>query len=196
MNDRPPPGSRYRHAGRSGDMTVPPGVIAPRHATPPPARRSALQWLPLALGSLVGVALVIVGLAIFSRQSATAQSPSVAPTAHQICTDLTAQRYDDLYTLLAQGQKSLGTSDQFAASQRQLDAQLGTVSACTYSVPQLDSTSATLTLTLTRGTSAATPGQIRLTLEQNVWRIADYDSSLVDMHMPQFSRVGSISNGG
>ncbi|HEX5440532.1 MAG TPA: hypothetical protein VFW76_06585 [Ktedonobacterales bacterium] len=151
-------------------------------ATITPTRRNAPQWLPLALGVAAGILLVILGIALFSRLTATptpTNSPAVAPVAHQICGDLTTQQYDDLYGLLATSEQALGTRDQFVASQRQLDAQLGTAHACSYTVAGQDASSATLTLTLARGTLMATTAQVKLTLEQNHWRIADYDSSLV-----------------
>ena len=149
-------------------------------ATITPARRNAPQWLPLALGIVAGILVVILGIALVSRVTATStNSPSVAPVARQICSDLTTQQYDDLYGLLATTEQAVGTRDQFAASQRQLDAQLGTAHTCSYTVARQDASSAALTLTLVRGTVMATTAQVKLTLEQNHWRIADYDSSLV-----------------
>lgn len=149
-------------------------------ATITSARWNTPRWLPLALGVVAGVLLVILGVALLSRLTATPTiSPSVAPVAHQLCSDLTAQHYDDLYGLLSTAEQAVGTRDQFVASQRQLDAQLGTARACSYAVGAQDPSSATLTLTLARGTQMATTAQVKLTLEQNHWRIADYDSSLV-----------------
>jgi hypothetical protein len=149
-------------------------------ATATPARRNAPQWLPLALGVVAGILLVILGIALLSRLTATAtNSPSVAPVARQLCSDLTTQQYDDLYGLLSSAEQAVGSRDQFVASQRQLDAQLGTAHECSYTVAEQDASSATLTLTLARGTEMATTAQVKLTLEQNHWRIADYDSSLV-----------------
>jgi len=149
-------------------------------ATATPARRNAPQWLPLALGVVAGILLVILGIALLSRLTATAtNSPSVAPVARQLCSDLTTQQYDDLYGLLSSAEQAVGSRDQFVASQRQLDAQLGTAHECSYTVAEQDASSATLTLTLVRGTEMATTAQVKLTLEQNHWRIADYDSSLV-----------------
>ena len=149
-------------------------------ATIAPARWNTPRWLPLALGVAAGVLLVILGIAVLSRLTATStNSPSVAPVARQIYSDLTTQQYDDLYGLLATSEQAVGTRDQFVASQRQLDAQLGTAHACSYTVAGQDASSATLTLTLARGTVMATQAQVKLTLEQNHWRIADYDSSLV-----------------
>ena len=149
-------------------------------ATITPARRNAPRWLPLALGVAAGVLLVTLGIAVLSRLTATStSSPSVAPVARQICSDLTTQQYDDLYRLLSTAEQEVGTHDQFVASQRQLDAQLGTAHECGYTVAGQDASSATLTLTLARGTVMAAQAQVKLTLEENHWRIADYDSSLV-----------------
>ena len=180
MNDRPQPGSRYR----SEEKVTPPG----RHRT--------LRFLPLALGTVAGVLLVIIAATLLSHRSDAIQPPSVAPTARQICDDLTTQRYSDLYGLLSRAQKAVGSSDQFAASQRLLDAQRGATHACAYTVAGQDTASATLTLTITRGSSSATSAQLRLTFEQNAWRITDYDSSLVAAPSRQFSRVRSMSDGG
>src|SRR6185437_5384150 len=106
-------------------------------------------------------------------------SPSVAPVARQLCSDLTTQQYNDIYRLLSTAEQAVGTHDQFVASQLQLDAQLGTAHECSYTVAGQDARSATLTLTLARGTVMPTQAQVKLTLEQNHWRIAYYDSSLL-----------------
>ena len=149
-------------------------------ATITSTRWNTPRWLPLALGVVAGILVVILGVALVSRVTATStNSPSVAPVARQICSDLTTQQYDDLYGLLSTTEQAVGTRDQFVANQRQLDAQLGTAHACSYTVARQDASSATLTLTLARGTVMATTAQVKLTLEQNHWRIADYDSSLV-----------------
>ncbi|HEY7342562.1 MAG TPA: hypothetical protein VH591_16935 [Ktedonobacterales bacterium] len=149
-------------------------------ATITPTRRNTPRWLPLALGVAAGILVVVLGIALVSRLSATStNSPSVTPVARQICSDLTTQHYDDLYGLLSNAEQAVGTRDQFVASQRQLDAQLGTARACSYTVGTQDVSSATLTLTLARGTLMVTQARVKLTLEQNHWRIADYDSSLV-----------------
>lgn len=198
MNDRPRPGSRT--ASRFHDeRSVPPAMIAGRMSPQAPTRRTTLRVLPLALGVAAGIALVSVGVSLFSHHpetSAAVQSPAVAPIARRVCADLTTQQYDDLYRLLATAEKALGTSNQFVASQRQLDAQRGTASTCAYAIGGQDATSATLTLTLTRGVSPTTPAQVRLTLEHGAWRIADYDTSLVAAPGGQFHRERSPSSGG
>lgn len=175
MNDRPQRGSRYPDYpdyARSERRDRP--DIAAR-----PAPRRALRFLPVVLGMVAGVALVIVGLSLLSRGSATAQPPSFTPTARQVCNDLTAQRYDDLYGLLSTAQQQIGPRDQFVAVQRQLDAQLGATHTCAYSAAQQDASHVTLTLTLTRGAAPAAQAQAQLTYERNGWRISDYDSALV-----------------
>ena len=149
-------------------------------ATITPARRNVPQWLPLALGVMAGILLVILGIALLSRlTAASTNSPSVAPVAREICGDLTTQQYDDLYRLLSSAERAIGTQDQFVASQHQLDTQLGTAHTCSYIVAGQDASSAALTITLTRGTQMAATAQVKLTLQQKHWRIADYDSSLV-----------------
>lgn len=175
MHDYPKSGSHYV----TNDNTVPPSVIAGRTRIVPSTSRGTLRFLPVALGAVAGVILVIVAVELVSHRSDAAQPPAVAPIARQICSDLTAQRYDALYGLLAPTQQAIGSSSQFAASQRQLDAQLGVVRACVYSVTAQNTQSATLTLTLTRGASPGTVGQVQLIYDQKAWRIADYDSSLV-----------------
>lgn len=185
MNDRPPPGSRYTIPTRYREADAKPS-----------ARRSTLRALPLLLGAIAGIALVVLVMSLLSQRPGQAQNPSVAPTARQLCDDLTTQRYDDLYGLLAPALQTVGSRAQFVASQRQLDAQLGTARACSYSIAGQDAASATLTLTVTRGASAATSGQVRLTYEGTHWRIADFDSSLVAAPADQFSRVRSMSAGG
>src|SRR5690242_6721105 len=104
-------------------------------ATITPTRWNTPRWLPLALGVAAGVFLVILGIATLSRLSATStSSPSVAPVARQLCSELTTQQYDDLYGLLSTAEQEVGTQDQFVASQRQLDVQLGTAHACSYTI--------------------------------------------------------------
>ncbi|HKT39873.1 MAG TPA: hypothetical protein VJR48_15970 [Ktedonobacterales bacterium] len=177
MNDRPTSGGRFA-SDANADETMPPARVAAAASITSSARRGTPRWLALALGVVAGVALVIMGVAFFSRLS-EASSPPVAPIARQICDDLTNQRYDDFYGLLSSAEQAVGTRDQFVASQRQLDAQLGAAHTCAYTVSSQDASSANITLTLTRGTASSTPAQVRLTLEQTVWRISDYDSSLV-----------------
>ena len=181
MNDRTPPGSRYPTNARLERPERYEGVAKP-------APRRTLQALPVTLGLVAGVLLVIVGATLLSRgstppaNSTAAKTPAFAPTARQLCDDLTAQRYDDLYGLLAPAQQQIGPRDQFVAVQRQLDAQLGAVRTCVYQASQQDAGHVTLTLSLTRGSSSAAPvttAQAQLTWEQQGWRISDYDTSLV-----------------
>ena len=185
MNDRSQPGSRYASRVRYREADA-----------KPPARRSALRALPLLLGAVAGVALVVLVMGLLSQRPGQAQSPSVTPTARQLCDDLTAQRYDDLYGLLASALQSIGSRAQFVASQRQLDAQRGVARTCGYSVAGQDAANATLTLTITRESSATTSAQVRLIYEGTSWRIADFDSSLVAAPRNQSNRVQSPSVGG
>ena len=178
MNDRTPPGSRYSTYAR-------PERSERYEGTAKPAPRRTLQALPVALGLVAGVLLVIVGATLLSRgstpptASTTAKTPAFAPTARQLCDDLTSQRYDDLYSLLDPAQQQIGPRDQFVAVQRQLDAQLGAVQTCAYSVSQQDARHVTLTLKITRGSAPTAKAQAQLTYEQQGWRISDYDTSLV-----------------
>jgi hypothetical protein len=178
MNDRTPPGSRYPTYAR-------PERPERYEGTAKPAPRRTLQVLPVALGLVAGVLLVIVGAMLLSRSSApstastNAKTPAFAPTARQLCDDLTSQRYDDLYSLLAPAQQQIGPRDQFVAVQRQLDAQLGAVHSCVYSASQRDANHVSLTLSLTRGSSSGAKAQAQLAYEEQGWRISDYDTSLV-----------------
>ena len=169
MHESPQPGSRYSAYTQT----------APDAGDANSAPRRALRALPVALGIVAGVALVIIGATLLSHRSSAAPPPSFIPTARQLCNDLTTQRYDDLYDLLAPVQQQIGVRDQFIAVQRQLDAQLGTTRACVYSATASDTSHVTLTLTLTRGTAPAATAQAQLTYQQQRWRISDYDSSLV-----------------
>lgn len=190
MNDRPQPGSRYG-AARREDRVVSSSAETGRSSAGWTMGQSTLRIVPMALGVAAGVLLVFIGFTIFSGRSSAVKSPSVDPVARELCGDLTAQRYDDLYELLASSEQSLGPKDQFIASQRQLDAQRGTARSCTYQVSGQDASGATLTLQLARGTSSAAPASVRLTLQIGEWRIADYDSSLVVAPRRQFSRIES-----
>jgi hypothetical protein len=190
MHDRPQPGSRYGVARRE-DRVVSSSADSGRSSAGWTMGGSTLRIVPMALGVAAGVLLVFIGFTLFSGRSSAVKSPSVDPVARELCSDLTAQRYDDLYGLLASSEQSLGPKDQFVASQRQLDAQLGTARSCNYQVTGQDATSANLTLQLARGTSSAAPAPVRLTLQAGVWRIADYDSSLVVAPRRQFSRMES-----
>lgn len=203
MNDRPQPGRRHPYyasaeanAERYEGSAPPPAHAGRVGAISPPPRRQVLQFLPVTLGVVAGIVLVIVAMMLLSHRSDAANPPSVAPTARQICSTLTTQRYGDLYGLLSHAQQAIGSSDQFTAAQRQLDAQFGAVHTCAYTVTGQSAASATLTLTLTRGSAPAATAPVRLTFEQNAWRIADYDSSLVAVPSRQVSRVLSPSNGG
>ena len=202
MNDRPQPGRHHPYyASAEADAeryegSAPPPAHVSRAGARSPRRRQAHQFLPVTLGVVAGIVLVIVATMLLSHRSDATTPPSVAPTARQICSSLTTQQYGDLYGLLSHAQQAIGSSDQFAAAQRQLDAQFGKVHTCAYTVTGQDAASATLTLTLTRGSSPAAPAPVRLTFEQNAWRIADYDSSLVAVPSRQLSHVLSPSNGG
>lgn len=198
MNDRPTPGSHYRSQDRFDDSAIPSRMRASQVATTSPARQSALRILPWALGMVTGVLLVLVGVAIFSHRNNAPPLVPVDRNARQLCADLTTQRYDDLYTMLSTAEQGVGPRDQFVASQRQLDVQLGAVSGCAYTVVSQDAANAKLLLQITRGSSPAAAATVRLVMQGSDWRIADYDSSLVAApgSIAQFSRVWSISSGG
>lgn len=198
MNDRPTPGSRYRSRDSYDERTIPPGMRVSHPSITPSARQRVLRFRPVALGAVAGVLLVIVGVAFFSHRTTSPPLVPVDRNARQLCSDLTTQQYDDLYSMLSTAEQGVGSRDQFVASQRQLDVQLGAVSGCAYTLVSQDAANARISLRLTRGSSPTTAATVRLVMQGSEWRIADYDSSLVAMPgvNVQFSRVWSISNGG
>lgn len=142
------------------------------------ATRSSALWkprgaLPVLLGALAGLALCAV--VILALTLAAAPPPDPAPTARMICADLTSQRYDSLYTLLAPSLQSQGTQAQFVASQRQLDVLLGPVQSCQTSIDATSGGVARVALTLQRGQAAAAQARLALTQAPGGWRISSYD---------------------
>ena len=149
-------------------------------ATGPTRRRVALGRLrgapAILLGALAGLALcalVYLALALSAKPA-----PDPMPTARVICADLTAQRYDSLYTLLSPDLQRQGSAAQFAASQRELDSLAGTVQTCQASVASVGGGVATLTLTLQRGQAAAVGAQVTLDEAQGSWRLTSYDQNV------------------
>jgi hypothetical protein len=130
--------------------------------------------LPILLGVAAGLALCAV---VYLTLTLTAgRAPDPAPTARAICADLTSQRYDNLYTLLAPDLQRQGTQAQFTASQRELDRLLGPAKSCAATVNSTSGGAADVTLALQRGQAAS--AQLTLIEEQGSWRIASYGQTI------------------
>jgi hypothetical protein len=145
----------------------------------PTRRRVATGWqrgmLPILLGALAGLALC--ALAYLALTLSAKPAPDPLPTARVICADLTAQRYESLYTLLSPDLQQQGSAAQFAASQRELDSLAGTVHTCQPSVASNSGGVATLALTLQRGQTAV-GAQVTLDETQGSWRVTSYDQNV------------------
>jgi hypothetical protein len=143
-------------------------------------RRVATGWqrgmLPILLGALAGLALC--ALAYLALTLSAKPAPDPMPTARVICADLTAQRYDSLYTLLSPDLQRQGSAAQFAASQRELDSLAGPVHSCQPSVTSNSGGVVTLALTLQRGQAAAVGAQVTLDEAQGSWRLTSYDQNV------------------
>ncbi|MBF6589856.1 MAG: hypothetical protein IVW57_04900 [Ktedonobacterales bacterium] len=145
--------------------------------TRPPRAAPTWRGLPLLLGAATGVLLcgailLIVGLL-------TPRVPAPATTAQTLCDDLTAQRYAAAYGLLAPRQQARGSRAEFIASQRQLDALLGKVSHCAYTITSADVASVAITVTVTRAGRPPTSGVVRLIRDGTTWRVDAYDAAIV-----------------
>ncbi len=136
-----------------------------------PARR--LPATPILLGALAGLALC--GLGYFTLSLIYPSPPDIQPTTHAICADLTAQRYDQLYTLLDPALQAQGTEAQFVASQRELDQLQGHVTGCATASVTVSGVNAGVTFTLTRADSRLpAPAQATLTTDGASWRVTAY----------------------
>lgn len=143
-------------------------------ATPKTARSGRrLITMPVLLGALAGLALC--GLGYLTLNLLSGHQPDAQPTARAICADLTAQRYDQLYTLLDPALQAQGTEAQFAASQRELDQLQGRVTSCAPGAITLSGDNASVPFSLTRaGSSQPAVAQATLTSTGTTWRIAAY----------------------
>lgn len=164
---------------------IPPGRRpAPRMASPTATASGvslARRYLGFILGGIAGVALVLAVSALLAgRGSQPSQAAPPAPdsVAGGVCADLRAHDYPHLYTTLSPAQQGVGPADQFIASQRQIDALHGSVSACAYTLRRVSASSASVTYTLTRN-GAATLGAVTLDYVNGEWRISDYDTSSI-----------------
>lgn len=130
--------------------------------------------MPVLTGALAG--LILCGLGYLALHALSPRQPDVAPTLRAVCADLTAQRYDHLYTLLDPKLRADGTQAQFIASQRQVDALLGRATTCAAGTPSATGSSVSVAFTLTRGAQTP-PAQAALVSESGSWRIVSYSGA-------------------
>jgi hypothetical protein len=131
--------------------------------------------VPILLGVVTGLALCAVAYAALTFNAKPAPDPTHA--AHAICADLSAQRYDALYSMLIPNLQRQGSEAQFTASQRELDSLQGAVAGCTATVASQSDGIAAIRLDLRRGTSPAISAQVTLTQASNDWQISGYDQN-------------------
>ncbi len=122
--------------------------------------------------------LVVCALAFVVLQLTAAQAPAPIDGATTLCTQLKAQRYAEIYSTLSARLRAEGNVAQFAASQEQLDALYGKVTACSVIAAQ-PSGQTSLALSVTRERQGTRAGSITLIYEDNAWKIDSYDSSVV-----------------
>jgi hypothetical protein len=142
----------------------------------PSAPRGLLRRAPIVLGTVTG--LVVCALAFVVLQLTAAQAPAPIDGATTLCTQLKAQHYAEIYSTLSARLRAEGNLAQFAASQEQLDALYGKVTACSAIAAQ-PSGQTSLALSVTRERQGTRAGSITLIYEDNAWKIDSYDSSVV-----------------
>jgi predicted lipid-binding transport protein (Tim44 family) len=127
------------------------------------------------MAALVGalLAVVLAGFLVLGSQTGGA---SIA--VQHFCDALVAQDYPTAYAALDSAQQRQGTEAQFADSQRVLDRVRGPATACTFAYPQVQASSATFTLVVTRGGSTVS-GALRLILERGKWKVDAYDANVI-----------------
>jgi hypothetical protein len=158
----------------AADTTTPDMPARPRAQAVMPLWR---RWLPALLGAVAGLALCAAGLGLANVLSP--RSPAPDSTARAFCAALAGQHYVAAYGLLSPDQQTQGTAAQFAATQRQLDALRGKITACAYRVESDDDHSAQVTLTLTRESAGTLSASVRLLLVNGAWRVESYSDATV-----------------
>lgn len=133
-----------------------------------------LGALPIMLGVVAGLALCGVGLVALNSFSG-GRPPAPSSMVGSICDDLSAQKYDDLYSLLAPNLQQQGSQTQFVASQRELDIVLGPVTSCHDATSWTGTGAARATLTLERKSEATSV--VTLIYRQSDWRIDAFDNN-------------------
>lgn len=136
--------------------------------------RGSLGVLPILLGAVAGLVVCVVVYLVFSATHPPRVDPT--PTARAICVDLTAQRYDQLYTLLSPDLQSQGDAAQFAASQRELDSLRGAAHTCRASFGSSGTSPVVVTLQLQRTQSVS--AQVTMIQTQSGWRVSGYDENV------------------
>lgn len=131
--------------------------------------------VPILLGVVTGLALCAVAYAALTFNNKPAPDPT--PAAQAICADLSAQRYDTLYSMLNPNLQRQGSEAQFTASQRELDNLQGVVANCSATVASQSDGIAAIRLDLRRGTSPAVSAQLTLAQANNGWQISSYDQN-------------------
>ncbi len=140
-------------------------------------RKLANSRLPLALGAAAG--LVVCALGIAAIMLFSGQSPDPRPVAQSLCDDLQSQAYHNMYAELAPRLQSVGTEAQFIASQQELDALEGKVTACAYTVQSANGQQASLVLSVVRVRAAEKSGAVRLARVGDAWKVDSYDAGTV-----------------
>lgn len=138
------------------------------------------RFTPILSGLAAGIALVAIGLGaliLFSPRAAAPPLPSAA--AQALCADLTGQRYADAYALLSPRLQAQGSQAQFVASQRELDALEGNVTACNSAIINVAGNSASASLQVTRAHAKSASAAVTLTVVGSVWRVDSYDTSVI-----------------
>jgi hypothetical protein len=152
----------------------------PQPEQPRPMR--LLGFFPLALGCVAGILVCAVGfvvLTLLHDQPQQRALPAPQPAASAVCSALQKQDYAGLYGLLSSAQRSTGTAQQFAASQRQLDIAEGSAQTCAASVRVVDGGQANVVFVVSRTVSGGKSGTARMVYEQGAWKLDAYDSQVV-----------------
>lgn len=141
-----------------------------------------LGAFPLMLGFISGILLcagVFAALPLLRGGPAEHARPSPQTAANEVCAALRKQDYPSLYGLLSSGQRTTGTQDQFAASQRQLDITEGYARTCSAAIRTVDSEQANVTFVVTRGGNSAIDGVAHMIYEQGSWKLDTYDARVL-----------------
>jgi hypothetical protein len=111
------------------------------------------------------------------------QAALASGVAVEYCTAMESQQYDTAYALLSKAEQSRLSSTQYATRAAALDTSDGPVVSCqpagTSALASISGNSATLKLTVTRGTqSSPATGTITLVYEDQTWRVDGADAAL------------------
>jgi len=138
------------------------------------------RFMPILLGLGAGIALVALALgALILLTPRPAAPPAPSLTTQAFCADLTAQRYADAYALLSPRLQAQGSQAQFVASQRELDALQGDVTACSSAIVNVAGGSASASLQVTRAHTKSASAAVTLVAVGSSWRVDSYDTAVV-----------------